>query len=62
MTRLITDWICDMENSAAEWDRELKKLTGAGYIEIGSMVSGWSAESISDTCGKGYYRKRYCSK
>lgn len=48
MTRLITDWICDMENSAAGWDRELKKLTGAGYREIGSMVSGWSAESISE--------------
>lgn len=48
MTRLIADWIADMENSAAIWNDELKQLTGIDYIGIGAMVSGCSEESIYD--------------
>lgn len=48
MTRLITDWISDMEVRAAVWNEELKRLTGKGYTGIGAMVSGWSEESICE--------------
>lgn len=48
MTRLITNWISDMEASAAGWNYELKRMTGADYIGIGAMVSGWTEESIRE--------------
>lgn len=46
MTRLITEWISDMEDTACNWNEQLKEMTGLGYIELAAQVSGHSVEEI----------------
>ncbi|MGI6767279.1 MAG: 3-methylornithyl-N6-L-lysine dehydrogenase PylD [Lentihominibacter sp.] len=65
MTRLITDWISDMEENAADWNEQLKDYTGMGYIELAAAVSGTDVSDILNasetiavaavpvTCGEG---------
>ena len=65
MTRLISEWIAEMEEKAAAWNEELITDFGAGYVEIASAVSGKSIVEINEaatehkvavipiTCGQG---------
>ncbi|MDD4200348.1 MAG: 3-methylornithyl-N6-L-lysine dehydrogenase PylD [Eubacteriales bacterium] len=48
MTRLISDWIQDMETTAAEWDGRIKEITGKGYIELAAECSGHSVKRIQN--------------
>ncbi len=40
MTRLISEWIVEMEEKAADWNDELKDRTGLDYIGLAATVSG----------------------
>ena len=40
MTRLVTEWIRDLEETAAVRDEELKRLTGAGYVKLAALTAG----------------------
>ncbi|HWQ79060.1 MAG TPA: 3-methylornithyl-N6-L-lysine dehydrogenase PylD [Anaerovoracaceae bacterium] len=46
MTRLITDWIADIENTIKERDKDLKSKTGLSYAALAAKVSGCSANDI----------------
>ncbi len=46
MSRLTTEWICDLERTAPEWDRLLRERTGLGYVELAAQVSGRSENEI----------------
>ena len=46
MTRLITDWIKDMEMTAKAWDIKLRDMTGLGYIELASIAAESTVEDI----------------
>lgn len=46
MTRLITEWISEMEDTAATWNEELKDISGLGYIDLAAAVSGHSITEI----------------
>lgn len=48
MTRLITEWISEMEETAKAWDGRLKEITGHGYVEIAAAVSGHSVEDVAE--------------
>ncbi|MEG0830063.1 MAG: 3-methylornithyl-N6-L-lysine dehydrogenase PylD [Anaerovoracaceae bacterium] len=53
MTRLITQWISTMEDTATCWNKTLQEKTGMGYIDLAAKVSGNSKEDIkaaSKTC------------
>ena len=47
MTRLITEWISDMEQTAADWDESLRRRAGLGYKELAARVSGCGMEALS---------------
>lgn len=65
MTRLKTEWISQIEGSAALWDQKLKKDIGMGYLEIAAAVSDRSTGELKQraketkaavvpvTCGEG---------
>lgn len=46
MTRLITEWISDMEETAADWNDRLKAYTGMGYMELAAAVSERNVSDI----------------
>lgn len=46
MTRLITEWIADMENTAASWDAALREHTGLGFLELAARVSENSEDTL----------------
>ena len=46
MTRLVTEWIRDLEETAAARDEELRRLTGAGYVELAALTAGVPEELI----------------
>lgn len=46
MTRLRTEWIHDLENTAAAWDARLQEQIGMGYVELAAKVSGKSPQEI----------------
>lgn len=48
MTRLVTEWIRELEDTAADRDEELKALTGTGYIRLASLVSGVSEDVLAE--------------
>lgn len=51
MTRLITEWISEMEETAKEWDEQLRKLTGYGYVDLAAAVARCSTEEIMEAAG-----------
>lgn len=65
MTRLKTEWISQIEESAVLWDQKLRNRTGMGYLELAAAVSGHSIEELRKqakktkvaavpiTCGEG---------
>lgn len=46
MTRLTSEWICEMENTAALWDKTLLKQTGLDYRKIAAAISRKSENEI----------------
>ena len=46
MTRLITEWIADIEHSVREQERDLKSKTGHDYTSIAAKAGGWSYGDI----------------
>ena len=40
MTRLVTEWIRELEETAAVRDKELRRLTGAGYVKLAALTAG----------------------
>lgn len=46
MTRLITDWIADIEATVRDLDRELKKKTGLSYAALAAKVGGCSVSDM----------------
>lgn len=46
MTRLITEWIADIENNVREQERDLKSKTGHDYTSIAAKAGGWSYGDI----------------
>lgn len=46
MTRLISEWIADMEKTAASWDAALRERTGLGFLELAARVSGNSEDAL----------------
>lgn len=46
MTRLITDWILDIQDTIRDTERELKSKTGLSYAALAAKVSGCSANDI----------------
>lgn len=46
MTRLITEWISEMEDTAADWSDRLREQTGLDYMGLASAVSGNSIEKL----------------
>lgn len=44
MTRLTTEWIAGMEDTAADWNNMLQRRVGMGYMELACRVSGNSME------------------
>lgn len=46
MTRLITDWIADIEDTIKDRERDLKDKTGMDYAALAAKVSGCSASDI----------------
>ncbi|HML37104.1 MAG TPA: 3-methylornithyl-N6-L-lysine dehydrogenase PylD [Bacillota bacterium] len=46
MTRLITDWIADIETTARDLDREMQKKTGLSYAALAAKVGGYSVSDI----------------
>lgn len=52
MTRLTSEWICEMENTAALWDKTLLKQTGLDYRKIAAAISGKSENEILQAAEK----------
>jgi 3-methylornithyl-N6-L-lysine dehydrogenase len=48
MTRLITEWIKDLENTAFGWNEQLISMTGCGYNKLAASVSGLSEEQQAE--------------
>lgn len=46
MTRLISEWISDMEKTAAEWDEKLHMQTGIDFVKIAAMISECSEAEV----------------
>ncbi|MEI3503477.1 MAG: hypothetical protein V8Q42_07440 [Anaerovoracaceae bacterium] len=46
MTRLVTEWIRELEETAAVRDKELRRLTGAGYVKLAALTAGVPEELI----------------
>jgi len=46
MTRLITDWIADMEDTIKDRERDLKSKTGLTYAALAAKASGCSVNDI----------------
>jgi len=46
MSRLTTEGIRDLEQTAPDWDRTLRERTGLGYIELAARVSGRGENEI----------------
>jgi len=46
MTRLITDWIADIEDTIKDRERDLKSKTGLTYAALAAKVSGCSVNDI----------------
>lgn len=46
MTRLITDWIADIEGTVKELEKDLKSKTGLSYTALAAKVSGCSVSDI----------------
>lgn len=65
MTRLRTEWISQIEETALLWDQKLRQDTGMGYPELAAAVSGRRTEELKErakntkvavvpiTCGEG---------
>jgi len=47
MTRLITDWIADIEHNIRDWEEDLKRKTGLSYAGLAAKVGGCSAGDIA---------------
>lgn len=46
MTRLISEWIDDIRNSAKLKESKLKEKTGLDYVSLAAKASGWSVADI----------------
>ena len=46
MTRLVTEWIRELEETAAVRDKELRRLTGAGYVKLAALTAGVPEKQI----------------
>ncbi len=46
MTRLITEWIKDIQDSIREKEAKLKEKTGLSYAALAAKTSGWSISDI----------------
>jgi pyrrolysine biosynthesis protein PylD len=46
MTRLITEWIKDIQDKAKEKENRLKDITGLNYAALAAKTSGWSAADL----------------
>lgn len=46
MTRLITEWIKDIQDHAKEKEAVLKEKTGLNYIGLAAKTSGWSVADL----------------
>ncbi len=46
MTRLITEWIDDIQKNAKKSEATLKEKTGLDYITLAAKSSGWSVSDI----------------
>ncbi|QOX62340.1 3-methylornithyl-N6-L-lysine dehydrogenase PylD [Anoxybacterium hadale] len=46
MTRLITEWIADIEHNIREQERDLKSKTGHDYTSLAAKAGGWSYGDI----------------
>jgi len=47
MTRLITDWIADIEYAIKDWEEDLKRKTGLSYAGLAAKVAGCSVGDIA---------------
>lgn len=46
MTRLITEWINDIQGKAKEKEAALKEKTGLNYLSLAAKASGWSVSDM----------------
>lgn len=46
MTRLITEWIDDIQDKAKEKEAILKEKTGLDYLSLAAKASGWSVSDM----------------
>ena len=53
MTRLITEWIMDMEEGCQKRDLELKAKTGLSLLEIAAAAAGKEPEALRRLAGDG---------
>lgn len=65
MTRLRTEWIAQIQETAVSWDQQLKRDTGMGYLDIAAAVCGRDSGELEElvqktkaavvpiTCGQG---------
>lgn len=52
MTRLTSEWICDIEEKVAGWNGELKRKTGLDFIDLAAKCSGRSRTEIVNASEK----------
>lgn len=52
MTRLTSDWISEMENTAALWNNRLYNRTGLDYVKIAALVAERKEEDILQAADK----------
>ena len=53
MTRLITEWILDMEEGCQRRDLELKEKTGLSLLELAAAAAGKEPEALARLAGDG---------